>query len=401
MSDPKHTAQPAAAPAAPAVTLPGSREDDAPPAAGDERINILIVDDDERNLNVLVTILNDPTYRLVQATSADQALLALIKNEFALIILDIRMPGITGFELAHMIKQRKKTARIPIIFLTAYYGEPRYMMEAYDTGAVDYLQKPVSTAILRSKVAVFVELHRKQLEIGRANRELHAEVEARRSAEQQLRELNSSLERLVAERTEHIRSLLNEVSHRSKNILGLVMAIARQTAATGADDFLERFAQRMHALSTHHDLLVHSQGHSVDLAELVRAQLSHFADLIGDRIRIDGPAVQVTVAGAQSIGMAIHELATNAAKYGALSEEKGTVKIDWALQPLSDCDDARLSLAWVERGGPLVSPPTRRGFGSRVIKDMIEVNLDAEVNLDYAPSGLVWHFECPCEKLTV
>src|SRR3954452_12814523 len=96
--------------------------------AGLERapINILIVDDEPRNLTVLETVLNDPSYHVVRAESAEQALLALIRYEFALLILDIRMPGMTGYELARMIKDRKKTAHIPIIFLTAYYNEDQH-----------------------------------------------------------------------------------------------------------------------------------------------------------------------------------------------------------------------------------------------------------------------------------
>ena len=123
-----------------------------------ELINILIVDDEPRNLTVLEAVLEDPGYRLVCAESAEQALLALVVEEFALLILDIQMPGMSGFELAQMIKQRKKTAGVPIIFLTAYYSEDQHVLEGYGTGAVDYLHKPINPAILRSKVAVFAAL---------------------------------------------------------------------------------------------------------------------------------------------------------------------------------------------------------------------------------------------------
>lgn len=165
-------------------------------------INILIVDDEPKNLVVLETILDDPGYRLVRAESADQALLALVAKEFALLILDVRMPVMTGFELAHLIRQRKKTEQVPIIFLTAYYNEDQHVLEGYGTGAVDYLQKPVNPVILRSKVTIFADLHRKSRALEVANRALLAEVTERRDAQAKLRELNDTLEKRVAERTE-------------------------------------------------------------------------------------------------------------------------------------------------------------------------------------------------------
>ena len=172
------------------------------PAAG---INILIVDDDPKNLTVLETILEDSDYRLVRASSGDEALLALIDREFALLILDIQMPGMTGFELAQIIKKRKKTAHVPIIFLTAYYNEDSHVLEGYDTGAVDYLYKPVNPIVLRSKVAVFADLHRKGREAAAANELLRGEVEARQRAEEQLWALNHTLEDRVLERTQELR----------------------------------------------------------------------------------------------------------------------------------------------------------------------------------------------------
>ncbi len=178
----------------------------------DQPINILIVDDEPKNLLVLETVLDDPGYRLVRASSADQALLALVVEEFALLILDIRMPGMTGFELAQMIKDRKKTSRVPIIFLTAYYNEDQHVLEGYGTGAVDYLHKPVNPAVLRSKVAVFAELHRKKRECDMACRVLLAEVSERRRAEEQLRELNDTLESRVTERT----GALHEIDERMR-----------------------------------------------------------------------------------------------------------------------------------------------------------------------------------------
>ncbi|HEX4083535.1 MAG TPA: response regulator [Chthoniobacteraceae bacterium] len=166
-----------------------------------EPINILLVDDEPKNLMALETVLDDPAYRLVRAGSPNEALLALVHEEFALLILDIQMPEMNGFELAQMIKQRKKTAAVPIIFLTAYFSEDEHVLEGYSTGAVDYLHKPINATVLRSKVAVFTALHRKTRESEVANRALRAEIAERQRAQEELRTLNAELERRVADRT--------------------------------------------------------------------------------------------------------------------------------------------------------------------------------------------------------
>jgi signal transduction histidine kinase len=187
-----------------------------------EQVNILLVDDEPRNLAVLESILDDAGYRLVRATSGDEALLHLVSEEFALLVLDVQMPGMSGFELAQMVKQRRKTARIPIVFLTAYFHDDRHILEGYGSGAVDYLQKPVNPAVLRSKVAVFAELHRKERELAQANRQLLAEVAERRRAEERLSELNASLDQRVTERTAALRaseSQLLEASRRKDEFL--------------------------------------------------------------------------------------------------------------------------------------------------------------------------------------
>jgi signal transduction histidine kinase len=193
-------------------------------------IQILIVDDEPKNLVVLETVLDDPDYRLVRAHSADEALLALVAEQFALLILDIRMPGMTGFELADVIKKRKKTAQVPIIFLTAYYSEDQHVLEGYGSGAVDYLHKPVNPQILRSKVAVFAELYRKNRDVASANAALVAEVKERRNAEEQLRQLNETLEQRVNDRTEELRQanrmkdeFLAMLGHELRNPLAAIM----------------------------------------------------------------------------------------------------------------------------------------------------------------------------------
>jgi PAS domain S-box-containing protein len=154
-----------------------------PAAPVDGAVNILLVDDEPRNLDVLESILQAPDRLLVRAVSAEETLLALIQREFVAIVLDVQMPGMNGFELAKVIKQRKRTRHIPIIFLTAYYQEETDVLSGYDLGAVDYLTKPVNPRILQSKINVFVELSRIHRALLAANRALEQEIVQRQEAQ--------------------------------------------------------------------------------------------------------------------------------------------------------------------------------------------------------------------------
>lgn len=216
-----------AVPASPDVQTP-SRSAPVLSTIADAPINILIVDDEPKNLVVLETVLDSPGYRLVRASSADDALLALVADEFALLILDVRMPGMTGFELAQTIKGRKKTSRVPIIFLTAYYSEDQHVLEGYGSGAVDYLHKPINAAVLRSKVAVFAELHRKNREIEISNRALIGEVTERRRAEERLQEVNDNLDRLVTERTRSLQQLEMELRETDRRKDDFIATLAHE-----------------------------------------------------------------------------------------------------------------------------------------------------------------------------
>jgi len=160
----------------------GAESNSPPPPAG-RPVNILLVDDETRNLEVLESILASPEYELIRALSADEALLAVLQMEFAAIVLDIQMPGINGFELARLIKQRKRSQHIPIIFLTAYFQEDQDVMTGYGSGAVDYLTKPVNSQILKSKVGVFADLFRTTRALTEANVILENEIAERRKAE--------------------------------------------------------------------------------------------------------------------------------------------------------------------------------------------------------------------------
>jgi PAS domain S-box-containing protein len=191
---------------------------------------------------------------------------------------------------------------------------------------------------------------------------------------------------------EQVRLLMREVNHRAKNMLSLVQAIARQTAAREPEDFVGRFTERLQALAANQDLLVQNEWHGVDVEDLTRAQLAHFADLVGSRIATHGPKVRLNAAAAQAIGLAMHELATNAGKYGALSTGKGRVDVGWGT------DGDTFTLSWSEREGPLVSAPKRDGFGTTVVQRMAKQSVDGAVELDYAPSGFSWRLTCPASK---
>lgn len=189
---------------------------------------------------------------------------------------------------------------------------------------------------------------------------------------------------------EQVHLQMREARHRTKNILGLVQAVARQTAAKEQPkDFVENFAKRIQALAANQDLLGKSQWQGADVDELVHVQLAHFADLVDSRIAVHGPKLRLNASAAQAVGLAIHELATNASKYGALSTDGGHVNVGWR------SDDGSFAMDWTERGGPPVSPPRRRGFGTTVVESMVERAVDGEVELDYASSGFEWHLTCP------
>jgi PAS domain S-box-containing protein len=193
-------------------------------------------------------------------------------------------------------------------------------------------------------------------------------------------------ERKEREEKEHL--LMREVNHRAKNMLSVVDSIAHQTATRNPEDFVERFSERVQSLSANQDLLIRNAWNGVEIEDLVRAQLAHFADLIGSRIGVHGPKLRFTAGAAQAIGLALHELATNAGKYGALSTDKGRVDVSWAT------DGGALAMSWTERDGPAVFAPKRRGFGTIVMEAMAERSVDGTVDLEYAHSGVTWRLTC-------
>jgi PAS domain S-box-containing protein len=192
--------------------------------------------------------------------------------------------------------------------------------------------------------------------------------------------------------------LIREVNHRAKNILSVVQAMAQQTRASSSDEYLSRLSDRIRSLAASYDLLVRNEWKNVQLAELVRTQLAHFGDLLDGRIAVRGPELRIGSAAAQAIGMALHELATNAGKYGALSTDTGRVDITWRLERAA-ADKHRFTIEWSEKGGPIVVPPARRGFGWRVLCQLTKMSLGGDVTLEYAPTGVVWRLACSADRV--
>lgn len=197
---------------------------------------------------------------------------------------------------------------------------------------------------------------------------------------------------------EHLKFLTQEVNHRSKNLLAVIQAVSRQTTSNSPADFQQRFGERLQGLAASQDLLVKSLWRNVPLDELVRSRLAHFSDLLDSRIVISGPQLNITAAAAQTIGLAIHELATNAGKYGALSNDTGRVQICWGVSD-QDGSSPRFTMQWQETGGPRISAPAQGGFGTTVVGQMTRMSLDADVQLDYAADGAKWRLDCPAASI--
>jgi PAS domain S-box-containing protein len=206
----------------------------------------------------------------------------------------------------------------------------------------------------------------------------------------------------VTERREseaHLRLVMRELTHRSKNLLAVIQAMARQTArgAGTIESFLDRFSARLQALARSHDLLVQEEWHGASLEELVRSQLGHYLDRTEPQITLDGPTALLRPEAAQNLGLALHELATNAAKYGALSVPCGRISIGWRRLPGDE--GSGLEIVWQEKAGPPVAMPEQHGFGSLIIERNLAQSLDATVELTFAAEGVCCRIVLPLTQL--
>ena len=286
-------------------------------------VNILLVDDDQRNLDVLESVLATSDYRLFRARTADEALLALITEEFAVIVLDVRMPDVSGLELAQIIKQRKKTQHVPIIFLTAYYQEDKDVLHGYGAGAVDYLSKPVNPMILTSKVAVFVDLFRKTRALAAMNSVMETEIAS------QLEQLKASL---VEKDT-----LLKEIHHRVKNNLQIISSLISLQSNKISDPMQRRLFQdtrdRVKSMALVHEKLYQSKDLGrVEMAEYARQLMNDLFQINGAaaskiQLRLELEPVLVPVDVAIPCGLILNELTTNAIRHAFDGRSSGEISV--------------------------------------------------------------------------
>ncbi len=461
-----------------------------------DKVNILLVDDQASKLISHRAVLSDLGENLLTASSARQAFEILLKNEIAVVLIDVCMPETDGFELAAMIQGHPRFQRTAIIFISAILFDEVDRLRGYEMGAVDYVSVPVIPEVLRAKVKVFVELYRKTQQLEQLNRNLEARV-AERTAElaastaqlrqaEQLRSLalaagqmgswewniasgdviwdqgqheifgvdpdtfaptaramkklihpddlphlfdtfrgvtvdsktfqtefrvrrtngdlrscigvvaasfdnNGRLIRLsgvtvdITDRKraeEHRMLLAEEVDHRARNVVAVIQAIMRLTRSESIDEYIATLDGRIRALSTAHKLLATSRWEGADLRRLVDEEVAPYRERDSERVEVLGPAVLLPPAFAQTIALALHELVTNAAKYGALSVDAGRIRISWEAEP------RRLILRWVESNGPPINQPSRGGYGTRVIKGGIEGQLGGQTNFEWLRDGL-------------
>lgn len=195
---------------------------------------------------------------------------------------------------------------------------------------------------------------------------------------------------------ERLQEVTRELNHRSKNLLTIVQSVARQTAV-GLDvpkAFLTRLEERLQALAHAHDILVQEEWRGADLRAVAEVQLSHHLQAGGERIRIEGDRFELEPRVAHYVGLAIHELGSNAAKYGALSNDEGGVEISWVVRADGN-GSRRLHLVWRERGGPRVLPSARIGFGRTILETLVPRAMRGESILDLGEEGATWSLTAP------
>lgn len=343
-----------------------------------EKVNILLVDDQPGKLASYEVILAELDENLIKASSAKEALEILLKTDVAVILVDVCMPELDGFELAQMIREHPRFKDTAIIFISAVLLSELDSLKAYEMGGVDYVSVPVVPGVLRAKVRVFVDLYRKSLELERANDEL----------ERRVKERTAELEAAIAQQE----LLAREVDHRARNALAVIQSIVSMMPPTAGAAMGRVIEGRIRAMARAHTLLSQARWEGADLSRLVNEELEPFR--AGDRVHVHGAAAAIKPSVAQNFALAIHELATNAAKYGALSAPDGKLDVCWTIGAEA------LVLEWTESGGPASAPPKKTGFGSKVIDASIKRQLNGDIERSWRQDGLRCVVRVPAEHFS-
>lgn len=251
-------------------------------------------------------------------------------------------------------------------------------------GNVVFLERPFHPGTLLSVARSALRGRRRQYEARARLEDLHR-------GEERLRVVLDKEKRAA----EHQRLLIDELNHRVKNTLATVQSISAQTLRTSEtkEDARNALERRLLALSRAHDVLTRESWDGADLFEVVEKALEPYQVSGEKRFHIMGPHVRVTPRMSLALAMALHELATNAVKYGALSNKKGMINVSWNV--LNGAAPPRLNLRWTEAGGPPVKTPHRRGFGSRLIERSLAQDLDGQVEITFVPTGVVCTVDAP------
>lgn len=332
-------------------------------------VNILLVDDQPAKLLSYEVILAPLNETLVRANSAREALKLLLRLDIAVVLIDVDMPEIDGFHLAAMIREHPRFASTAIIFVSAVHFTQEDTMKGYEMGAVDYVSVPVIPEVLRAKVRVFTDLYRKTRELELFNAELERRVAER------TRELEAAADRQMI--------LAREVDHRAKNALAVVQAIIRLSRGKSFDDYVTSLEGRIGALARSHTLLSESRWKGVNFQKILQEELAPYIGSGSTKVTIDCPAIVLAPAATQSLSLVVHELATNAAKYGALSTREGKLRIKVTL------NGDELRIVWEEAGVAGAVSPSRAGFGTRLIDATME-QLSGKAQHRWEKGGLVF-----------
>ncbi len=354
--------------------------------------DILIVDDLEEKHIAYRASLEELGQNIVTVTSGAEALRLLLERDFAVILLDVNMPDMCGHETAALIRKRKKSRHTPIIFITAFADDAQ-AAEGYALGAVDYILSPIVPEILRAKVRVFVDLYQMRGELARSHALLEKRVEERTV---ELARTADTLKVEVGERKsaeERLSLLVSELTHRVKNLLAVLQSIAVRTLSDSRDVAEARriLIGRLHSLARAHELLTEACWKGADLGHIVNAEVAGFSD----RVRASGPQIFLTASAVQTFALVVHELATNAAKYGALVNAEGLITIKWDVVDGPE-GASHLQFQWKEAGGPPVLPATRKGFGLTLIGTMAN-SMTSEPSIDFAHDGLACTLNVPLD----